>query len=222
MAHSKKILLVEGEADKGFFEEMCKILDLNAQVQVALPKELGGTHNTKGGILSHLNILLPQLNDGHLTNIAVIVDADYIKHGSGKQKTFVQVSNILEEFDFTLRDSDSDQKGFLFNHSDGLEDFGLWIMPNNHSEGMLEDWIIECVESDEKVLFDQAVISVQNLSSPKFSAHLQSKAKVATWLAWQKKPGHGLYGAMTEELLDNNSMSYTNLSNWLQKIFNDK
>lgn len=222
MTHLKKILLVEGEADKSFFEKMCKKLNLNANVQVALPKNLGETHNGKGAVFNRLPILLPQLNDGQLTKIAIIIDADYIKHGSGKQKTFDQVSNILEGFDFALRESDSDQKGFLFKHSDGLEDFGLWIMPNNHSEGMLEDWIIECVKSDEKALFDQAVNAVQNLSRPKFKAHLQSKAKVATWLAWQKIPGHGLYGAMKDGLLDENSVAYEKLSDWLQGFFNDK
>lgn len=222
MAHSKKILLVEGEADKSFFEKVCKKLSLNAFVQVAMPKDLGENRNSKGAVFNHLPMLLPQLNDGQLTKIAIIIDADYIKHGSGKEKTFDQVSNILEDFDFTLRDSDSDQKGFLFKHSDGLEDFGLWIMPNNYSEGMLEDWIVECVKSDERALFDQAVNAVQQLSPPKFKEHLQSKAQVATWLAWQKTPGHGLYGAMKEGLLDENSVPYKKLSDWLQGFFNDK
>ncbi len=222
MAHSKKILLVEGEADKSFFEKMCKKLHLNASVQVALPKDLGEHHNGKGAVFNRLTILLPQLNDGQLTKIAIIVDADYSEHGSGKQKTLDQVSNVLENIGFTLRDREPVQEGFLFKHSDGLEDFGLWIMPNNYSEGMLEDWIIQCINSDEKALFGQADTAVQELPSPKFKPHLESKAKVATWLAWQKTPGHGLYTAMKEGLLDEQSVPYKNLSDWLQKVFNEK
>ncbi len=219
MANSQKILLVEGETDKSFFEEICKKLSLNTTVQVAPPRDLGGTHNTKGGVLNHLKILLPQLEDGQLTNIAVIVDADYIEHGSGGQKTVEQVSDVLESFDFTLKNSTSNQEGLLFKHSDGLGDFGLWVMPNNNREGMLEDWIIECIKNDETALFQQATTAVQQLSSPKFKTHLQAKAEVATWLAWQKTPGHGLYSVMKEGLLDENSVLYTKLGNWLKSIF---
>ena len=219
MANSKKILLVEGETDKSFFEEICKKLSLKTIVRVAPPRDLGGTHNTKGGVINHLKILLPQLEDGQLTNIAVIVDADYLEHGSGGHKTVEQVSEVLESFDFTLKNSTSNLGGLLFKHSDGFEDFGLWVMPNNNREGMLEDWIIECIKNDEKALFQQATTAVQQLSSPKFKTHLQAKAKVATWLAWQKTPGHGLYSVMKEGLLDENSVSYTQLGNWLKRIF---
>jgi hypothetical protein len=107
----------------------------------------------------------------------------------------------------------------LFKHSDGLRDFGLWVMPNNNREGMLEDWIIESIKNDEKALFQQATTAVQQLSSPKFKPHLQAKAEVATWLAWQKTPGHGLYSVMKEGLLDENSVPYTQLGNWLKSIF---
>jgi hypothetical protein len=219
MANSQKILLVEGETDKSFFEEICKKLSLNTIVRVAPPRDLGGTHNTKGGVLNHLKILLPQLEDGQLTNIAVVVDADYIEHGSGGQKTVEQVSKVLESFGFTLKNSTSNSEGLLFKHSDGLRDFGLWVMPNNNREGMLEDWIIESIKNDEKALFQQATTAVQQLSSPKFKPHLQAKAEVATWLAWQKTPGHGLYSVMKEGLLDENSVPYTQLGNWLKSIF---
>jgi hypothetical protein len=115
--------------------------------------------------------------------------------------------------------SPSNSEGLLFKHSDGLRDFGLWVMPNNNREGMLEDWIIESIKNDEKALFQQATTAVQQLSSPKFKPHLQAKAEVATWLAWQKTPGHGLYSVMKEGLLDENSVPYTQLGNWLKSIF---
>ena len=38
MIHSKKILLVEGESDKGFFEGICKKNNLDTSVQVAPQK----------------------------------------------------------------------------------------------------------------------------------------------------------------------------------------
>ena len=72
MAASKKILLVEGEADKGFFEQICKSLVLDTEVRVASPKDLEGVRNSKQGVFNLLPTLLPLLliEDG-LTHIAI-------------------------------------------------------------------------------------------------------------------------------------------------------
>ena len=83
MANPKKVLLVEGESDKGFFEEICKKLSLDTSVIVSAPKELGGKRNSKEGVKNVLKELLPQLNDGRISHIAVVVDADHQKHGHG-------------------------------------------------------------------------------------------------------------------------------------------
>ena len=64
MANAKQILLVEGDADKSFFQKMCKNLSLDTSVQVAPPKDLLRTHNSKQAILGNASaeILQPTLN----------------------------------------------------------------------------------------------------------------------------------------------------------------
>ncbi|MCK5720641.1 MAG: hypothetical protein KAH84_11950 [Thiomargarita sp.] len=219
MPDGKQILLVEGTSDKSFFEKICKNLSLDATVKVTPPKDIGGTHNSKGGVLNQIPILLPQLNDGQKTNIAAIVDADYIRHGSGYQKTIEQIAKILNDFDFQLKTDIPNKNGLYFENSDGLPDFGLWVMPDNKQEGMLEDWIKSCIKDDENSLFQHASDTVHNLSHPKFKPHLTTKAEIATWLAWQKTPGHGLYSAINDKLLDEDSIIYQNLCRWLKDIF---
>ncbi|WP_262965893.1 DUF3226 domain-containing protein [Methylobacter psychrophilus] len=219
MAASKKILLVEGEADKGFFEQICKSLVLDTEVRVASPKDLEGVRNSKQGVFNLLPTLLPLLliEDG-LTHIAIIVDADYlVLNGLGYQKTIERVSDIVRPFGFEFDQNAA--SGILYKHSDGLADFGLWIMPNNQDEGMLEDWIKSCVNVSEQALFQQATQAVQQVSTRKFPEHLLSKAEVATWLAWQKQPGHGLYAAITDQLLDNQLPLFKELELWLCRIF---
>lgn len=71
-----RLLLVEGESDKSFFEEICKTLGLHYIVTVALPKSVGGSYNTKEGVFNHLPNLLKQLCDAQITRLAVVVDAD--------------------------------------------------------------------------------------------------------------------------------------------------
>lgn len=222
MAESKKILLVEGEADKGFFVEICKKLNLTASVMVAPPKDLGGTHNTKSGVINHLeNALLPQLADGSMTHIAAVVDADYVAHGGGYTNTLGRLSGVLVPFGFTLETGQAENNGLRFKNSDGLADFGLWIMPYGQHEGMLEDWVKSCVDENEQALFDHAANAVQQLEPPKFPTHKTSKAEVATWLAWQKEPGHGLYHLVTEGLLNRQRPLFVELEQWLQKVFAD-
>jgi len=140
MLESKQILLVEGDSDKSFFEKICKNLSLDATVKVTPPKDIGGTHNSKSGVLNQIPILLPQLNDGQKTNIAAIVDADYVStHGLGCERTIEQIAKILNDFDFQLKTNIPNENGLYFENSDGLSDFGLWVMPDNKQEGMLED-----------------------------------------------------------------------------------
>lgn len=222
MNTAKKILLVEGEVDKGFFAEICKNLNLNASVIVAPPKDLGGTHNTKSGVINHLkNALLPQLADGSMTHIAAVVDADYVAHGSGYTNTLDRLSGVLAPFGFTLETGQAENNGLCFKNSDGLADFGLWIMSQGRHEGMLEDWIKSCVDEDEQELFQHAANVVQQLANPKFPNHKVSKAEVATWLAWQKEPGHGLYHLVTKGLLNRQRPLFVELEQWLETVFAD-
>ena len=221
MADAKKILLVEGETDTGIFEEICKNLSLGTTVLVAPPKVLGGTHNSKEGVKNLLKTLLPQLEDGQISHIAAVVDADYGQHGGGYLRTLASLAEIVGCSGFVLEENNPTKCGLCFKNSDGLADFGLWIMPNNQQEGMLEDWIKSCVSETEQALFQQAIQAVHQIATPKFKPHLYSKAEVATWLAWQKEPGHGLYYLITESLLNRQHHLFVELEQWLIKVFAD-
>lgn len=218
---NKKILLVEGDADKGFFGRLCRKLSLDTRVTVATPKDSGGNINTKQGVINHLELLLPMLEDGQYTNIAAVVDGDYIVNDGGPQHALNSISSILKEFGYEIRRQlpSEMRKGFYFEHFDGLPDFGLWIMPDNRQEGILEDLIKNCISPNESALFQEACAAIQRLQDPKFGAHRQTKAEIATWLAWQSSPGHGLYGVVNYDLLDENNAGYQDLCGWLNTIF---
>ena len=114
---------------------------------------------------------------------------------------------------------ENQSNGLVFENSDGLADLGLWIMPNNRDEGMLEDFIKTCVSTTEQPLFNHAVQVVQAVPNKKFKDHHYSKAEVATWLAWQKPPGHGLYWSVKDKLLDTNHALFQEMQQWLKNIF---
>ncbi len=222
MAVEQSLLLVEGEADKGFFIELCRQWQLHPRIQVAPPKEVGGKKDTKQGIYNHLPMLLRQLNDGGLKQLAVIVDADHqsVNPPDGFNNTLSKVTEIVTSHGFALKpDQQSPPCGLIFQHNDGLSDLGLWIMPNNQDEGMLEDFLKTCIYRHEQPYFNHAAQAIAKLPAPKFKTHHNSKAEIATWLAWQKKPGHGLYASVNDDLLDKNNALFQQLGAWLQHIY---
>ena len=125
---------------------------------------------------------------------------------------------MLQPFGYTL--APSQPAGLIYNHDDGLADFGLWVMPDNSSDGMLEDWLKQCVAPAEQALLTQAVSVVGSLPQPtKFKPLHLSKAEVATWVAWQRSPGQGLHLAVRDQLLDVGYPGYMKLSAWLTHVF---
>lgn len=219
MRDSQHILLVEGQADCSFFTELCRTLDLDTIVSVAPPKLLGGGQNNKQGVFNYLPTLLKQLNDNENARFAIVVDADLTRDGGGVATAIQQVILRIQDSGFTSPPTGGLNQGFLFAHNDGLPDFGMWVMPNNQDEGMLENWISQCKHPTEQVLFSLAQTAVATLQDPKFNAHRITKAEVATWLAWQRKPGEGLYYTVKDHLLDENSPLYAGLCTWLRQVF---
>ncbi|MEN9485076.1 MAG: hypothetical protein RJB37_2956 [Pseudomonadota bacterium] len=218
MAAHPNILLVEGESDQAFFMGLCSALGLATTVKVAPPRALQpAAYNTKQGVFNYLPTLLKQLNDGGLVRLGVVVDADSPPNG-GFPRTQALATQTLTGFGYTLKAAQP--AGLVYAHHDGLADVGVWVMPDNQAPGMLEDWARQCLHPQEHALFAHACSAVQALPEPpKFSPLQRSKAEVATWLAWQKRPGHGLDSAVREGLLDTGSHGYLQLVAWLNQIF---
>lgn len=215
------VLLVEGFADRDFFNQVCKLLNLhkNPKIQVATPQDYQAQRNTKEDVFKLLPSFLKKIedSDNHLEHLAIVVDADKLEHGSGYEKTIEKVKEIVKKHDFSL--AENKENGLIFNHPDGLADFGLWIMPDNQKEGILENFIKHCIKIEEQQLFSHAVQVVENIPSKKFKSHHYAKAEIATWLAWQNPPGRGLYCSIEDNLLDTTHPLFQELERWLKQIF---
>lgn len=220
--NNSNILLVEGESDRGFFEQICKLLQLNITIKVAIPKDYqGNLRNTKQGVLIALQRLLNDIIDenAETKRLAIAIDADYKnKHGLGFEDTLNQVKTIAADYDFNL--NESKDNGLIFHHIDGNAQFGLWIMPNNQDNGELEDFIKSCIKNDEQLLFNYAIQTIEQLPEKRFDITDTTKAEIATWLAWQKKPSHGVYIALKDSLLNQENELFKELKNWLNHIYN--
>jgi len=74
---------------------------------------------------------------------------------------------------------------------------GVWIMPDNVSEGALEEFAMHLVP-DEDQLWDYSRRVIDGLPERRFDDNDEGKAQVHTWLAWQETPREPIGRALTQ------------------------
>ena len=99
-----------------------------------------------------------------------------------------------------------------------LPRLGIWIMPNNRTNGILENFL-EFLVPDGDDLLDYAKSCVENLPSRRFIDNDMLKALIHTWLAWQSDPGKPYGTAITARFLDPNVPEADVLAGWLERLF---
>lgn len=214
-----KILLVEGEADEGFYTAISREINLDVSIKVGRPIKFGGVASGKGNAINLLPTLIDQMKDGQINKLAMIIDADYdASHGLGIKKTLNQVTSILNANSYKISNKVK-TGGYRFKHTDGLPDFGLWIMPNNTDDGLVEDFIKSTIIAAQIPLLNKAVRTVDSLKTPLFKSIHKSKADVATWMAWQEVPGQAMHGMVGGKFIDFTSGEAKNLVTWLRSIY---
>lgn len=101
-----------------------------------------------------------------------------------------------------------------------LPRFGAWLMPDNTSRGILEDFLCFLVPQPSE-LFDHAKESVRRIppGAQRFQDCDSSKALIHTWLAWQAEPGRPFGTAITARFLDPTMPQADLLAMWLKQLF---
>lgn len=216
----RRYLLVEGARDSTFYAALVRVLGYK-HIDVMPPHEFGKRPG-KVHALILLSIIAQQLGDGSVEKLGVVVDADHASLGSGFGATFEKVAGILRGHGYVAPNMVARSvAGLIFSHPEGLPEIGVWIMPDNGSDGMLEDFVRQSVEeADQAALLSAAVTVVGKLDKPLFDRkrHL-SKAEVATWLAWQKIPGKGIESAAGDGLIKLNAPLVSEFNAWLKRTF---
>lgn len=97
---------------------------------------------------------------------------------------------------------------------------GVWVMPNNNLPGMLEDFASFLIPSDDILwpLSDSVVQQVVAQERRFPESHLM-KARIHSWLAWQKEPGMPLGLAITSRYLDADASHAQQLVAWIRQLF---
>jgi hypothetical protein len=110
--------------------------------------------------------------------------------------------------------------GLIRNNADGKR-LGIWIMPDNSSAGMLENFLQHLVPAGQEPLWQFASSSTAEARSrgaPYRTAH-EAKARIHAWLAWQDPPGQPFGTAMTQKILDVQLASSAPFVAWFRKLY---
>jgi hypothetical protein len=106
-------------------------------------------------------------------------------------------------------------------HEDELPKVGLWLLPDHHRNGMLEDLVLSsAARSDEQsVLLEHAESTIRGLPHTLFSSHQRSKAVTYSWLSYQARPAIGLSAPVRAGLVDSAQEPLRGLCDWLVRVF---
>jgi hypothetical protein len=99
---------------------------------------------------------------------------------------------------------------------------GVWIMPDNKTDGMVENFCRELVPDDGKNLWNYAVKCAEEAkakyNAPYTTQHTP-KANIYTWLAWQDPPGLKMGQALTAKILHHGTDEAKAFVEWFKKLF---
>lgn len=220
---NRNVLLVEGASDQKFFKQLLSDISPNADIEPKIPRDVDA-HIFRNGLqplFQQLRLQTDQLIRGQIEKLGAVVDADFCEQeNNGFTNRRQQLMELLTEKGFEIPDASSEiHTGEIFSHPTGAK-IGIWIMPNHNNDGMIEDLFLNSIKPEQQPLLDYVKQSIDQLGDLKqFQSHRNSKAELATWLAWQADPGISPSYAYYKNLFDKNSVQFQALTNWLERVF---
>ncbi|NLS91024.1 MAG: hypothetical protein GXX96_02415 [Planctomycetaceae bacterium] len=219
----KRILLVEGNDDRHVMWNLFEVRNVAECFDVKCPESQSETYED-GGIDNLLGSIPYWLASSDLERLAIVVDADSV----GPDARWEAIRHRLEKAGYDGLPARHSQCGAVFDlslqpHTPRSVRFGLWIMPDNQSTGMLEDFVAKMIHEGDEMLppVDGFLASIPQ-ESRRFSPAHQSKARLHTWLAVSERPGRPMGQAIkADRYLDANHASVEPFLSWLREALVD-
>jgi hypothetical protein len=210
-----KKLLVEGDEDKRVIPELIEANGIpwgeTKETAIVYIKPYGSVEN----VLDPDVIYAELIADSEVRELGIMVDAD--DNPLGRWDRIRQVClPTIPDFPENLPETG------LIHHLENGKKIGVWMMPDNRMQGMLETFLAYLIPSENQPLwtYTQTVIQeAKNLGATYKNNHTD-KAKIHTWLAWQNPPGRQLHNAVMERILNPNHPKSQIFINWFKTLYN--
>ena len=206
---NKKTLLVEGGDDEHVLKHLCSYHSIPHLDEI---KQLGGDRE----LLSTIPVQLKASNEeGDVVGVVMDADTNVSARWQSIRYRFLEAG-----YPEVIVPDQPDPAGTILESPSGtiLPRAGIWIMPDNTTTGILENFL-EFLVPQPDLLFDHAINSVDSIPAQRFSKLDKPKAVMHTWLAWQKEPGQPYGTAITSRFLDASLPQADLLVSWLRRLF---
>jgi hypothetical protein len=206
----KRILLVEGLDDEHVLKHICGNRGIPNLDEVK-------QHGSVDRLLDSVPVRLKASEEGDIVGVVIDADTDLTARWQSLRGRLIRAgytSTSVPDSPFasgTIIDPPANSL---------LPRVGIWMMPDNKTPGILEDFLRFLVPAGS-TLFDHVINSVATIpqSERRFGQLAEPKAIVHTWLAWQEEPGRPLGTAITAKFLDPNVAQADVLVTWLKTLF---
>ena len=178
-----------------------------------------------GGDRKLLDSIPARLDTSGLERLAVVIDADYEENGRGLKSRWDAICNQLAKEGYEDLPKSHETNGSVIEllAVGGRKPirFGVWIMPNNQTEGMLEDFVANMIHKNDEALslVDPFLSSIPE-TKWRFKDIHRAKARVHTWLAVSERPGRPMGQAIkADSRLNANHAVVEPFLGWIQRVF---
>lgn len=194
--------MVEGQDDKHVVQKICQ------RRQYSYPRI-----EDKGGIDRLLASISPELKVSGRQAVGILVDAN-----DNPNARWTSIRDRLSKVGVTLPEN-PDLHGTIVDTGD-LPRVGIWLMPDNESQGALEHFVERMIPSDDAVwpLSRQYIEGIPE-EHRRFKESHSQKAKIHAWLAARETPGLLMGTAISSEDLQLDGDLVEKFVAWLQKLF---
>ncbi|WP_299438212.1 DUF3226 domain-containing protein [uncultured Rhodospira sp.] len=204
MNDNSNVLLVEGNDDQHVFWNLFEA----HSIPVSFSVEKCGSDS---GVLRDLGV---RLKGSTTQAIGVILDADVSPEGR-----WISIKDVLRKHDYPEIPDEPQSHGAVVLR-EGKPRIGIWLMPDNVTQGMLEDFVCLLIPDGDE-LFNYARTCINGMSNDLrlFKDAHQSKAEIHTWLAWQEDPGTPMGLAIRKKYLNPDRGKVPDFLKWVERVF---
>lgn len=202
-------LFVEGVNDLHVICNLCQYYDVPELFKI---KEVGGVEN----VISYLTLYVNE-EASKCACVAIVIDADI--DFCARWDSVCKILSATNAYDLPTK---IPLEGLTLKPK--LLHFpkiGVWIMPNNQSLGMIEDFALSMVSADDSLMLevDKTLENLEKKNLQRYSKTHRSKAKIHTYLSWSKGPGKPLGQAITSHVLNPETENARVFVDWLERVF---
>lgn len=203
MSKFSKQLLVEGNDDMHVIMALCQKFSVTENFEIIDCK----------GIDKLLTQIPIRLKQSGFETLGIIIDAD-----TGIKSRWGTLQSIFSKQGISLPD-EIPNDGLILKTN--ILTIGVWIMPNNDLNGMLEDFVSFLIPKDDKLLpvANQTLKTIEEENLNKYIPAHKSKAIIHSWLSWQADPGTPMGLAITKKFLTTQEEICKKLIDWLSLTF---